>query len=310
MNPTPEPELPEVPNFDDRAIRRAITRGVFRTALVALIWFLLLSLFGQLLSAGLQEGFGRRERFLRVAATGFVVAHPEYRFGGGGCCNTTLLTMKVDVTLSPRIPSSDPPEIDVWVAQNALGHLDPASVSVPQTDLGMFAAGGPLPRSTAERVMAQLPEGMRASAVIAFRQPLDDATVAAFLQRWGSGVPFVGAGSSLILSWAPRGQAISSPWLQGPVGWQADNPAQPFSQSVIPTIDGFRRWVDSLSAADDETLAILGLPPVATLRQLADQGAVGIVVSDAPVRVLQQMLDDPDVRSIGLGAVAFDLGQR
>lgn len=303
MSSKTEPEIPEVPNLDDRMIRRAITRGVVRTAVVAVLWLLVLSVIGQFLSAGLQRGFGRDDRFQRVAATGLVVAHPEYRWSGGGCCNTTLLTMTVDVTLTPRTGSPNPPDIDVWVAQNALGHVDPVSAIVPQTALGMLASGGLPPRPVAERVMGQLPEGMLASGVVAFRRPLDQAALTAFLRRMGaSSVLDLG----LILAWAPTGPT-DSPGPIGPVGWQTPNPSG--TGSIFPTVDSFRTWVSSLTSADDANLAAVGVPAVATLRQLADAGVVvGIVMGGQPVSRFQRMLADREVRSVGLGDVAFDLG--
>jgi hypothetical protein len=137
--------------------------------------------------------------------------------------------------------------------------------------------------------------------VMAFRRPLDQMDLSDFFKRSGM---FAGPDVSLILAWAPVG-ASESRWPVGPISWQMNS-----SDDSLPvSVDGFRIWVSTLSSADDESLSIVGVPPVATLQQVASEGTVvGLVVGGTPVRQFQKMLHDPDVESVGLGDVAYNLG--
>ena len=93
--------------FDERATRRAVRRGVIRTAFAAVVWVVAVSILLTIASWAWQARDGRRDHFGEVAGYGFFAAHPGFRWSGpGSCCNVDLRWTEVLLTLDPKVASS------------------------------------------------------------------------------------------------------------------------------------------------------------------------------------------------------------
>jgi hypothetical protein len=78
-----------------------------------------------------------------------------------------------------------------------------------------------------------------------------------------------------------------------------------------PALAEFQAWVKQLRPSDDRVLDGLGLPSPASLRALAaDPRIHGFVVDRATPEELRRLLDEPGVRGIAIGDIAFDLGDQ
>ncbi|MEN3312958.1 MAG: hypothetical protein V7645_2287, partial [Actinomycetota bacterium] len=92
--------------FDERATRRAVRRGVIRTAFVAVVWVVVASIVLNIASGFWQTRGDRRDHFAEVAGYGFFAAHPGFRWTGRGlCCNTDLRWTELLLTLDPKVAS-------------------------------------------------------------------------------------------------------------------------------------------------------------------------------------------------------------
>jgi hypothetical protein len=292
-----ELELSPPPPFDERAIRRAVRRGVIRTAFHAIGWFFLASIALQLATNGWLQAGGRRERMDNVILKGLQVAYPEYETGGWGCCNRSLtrLTGFLDVTL--RSPNAAyVPALELRPTQDLLGRFDPFSVSIPSTRIGQTIQGPPISKDAATRTLQQLPLRTNVSAVVLFDHPLDQSGVNNVFRAAGE-YSFLSAG---VLFDVPR----HSRWVGSPqgtksrIGW----PQASLSQ--------FERWAESLSTSDDTTLHQLGLPRAEDITEIASGGSSGIVIGSMSRGAALRLLEHPLVGSVLATEVAFDLVER
>jgi hypothetical protein len=65
--------------------------------------------------------------------------------------------------------------------------------------------------------------------------------------------------------------------------------------------------VATLTADDDDALERLGAPPLAVLRSAAQNPRIhAVVVEQASVDDLTELLKNPEVRSVNVAAVGFD----
>jgi hypothetical protein len=89
--------------------------------------------------------------------------------------------------------------------------------------------------------------------------------------------------------------------------------SRPFGTDAVvswPTggdLTSFVDWAGDLRAGDDGLLATLGLPPSATLREMAhDPKIYGMIIDRATPAQLRSLLDNPAVRAVNLADIAFD----
>lgn len=281
------------PEFDARAIRRATRRGIFRTALSVIGYLLLGSIVLHTATVLVLELGGRRNRLENVVIPGLLVANPEYESHSRGCCNSdfTHLTGSLDIQL--RAPAPTTPTIALEPTQDLFGRYDSYSVRVPESALGQLVQGYTIPADRERRILQRLPDAVRASAVVLFEQPLDQAGVDAILASLGE-PGYLAA----VLFDVPQ----SARWVGSPVGtrWRIGWPEA--------SISAFAAWANSLSASDDATLHRIGLPRAADIQAISRGRATGIVISSARVTRLLELLDDPMVRTVMPADVEYDLG--
>ena len=92
----------EVPEFDERVARRAIRRGIFRTAFSTLLLAFFALIVLEVVSHFWQLRGDREERFQAVAGLGFLVAHPGWQGEPSGCCNTDLTSIELFLDIWPQ----------------------------------------------------------------------------------------------------------------------------------------------------------------------------------------------------------------
>lgn len=84
-------------------------------------------------------------------------------------------------------------------------------------------------------------------------------------------------------------------------------------QEQLPLSDPytqFKAWAAKLRDGDDRNLGRLGLPPADDIKRLAEDPQVhAFILPKASVDRLRALLDDPQVRSVNVADVAFDLGR-
>ncbi|WP_326826076.1 hypothetical protein [Streptosporangium sp. NBC_01756] len=143
-----------------------------------------------------------------------------------------------------------------------------------------------------------------------FEQPLTGAEFKEFAEeRYGDGLS---SPDRLLLSSAGGGSGDRTPF-----GWSSvtrifvEQPSEKGSEvsaRSTEAIEDFRRWVGGLRDHDKRNLSVLGLD-LNRLRKSAAEGRIyGYIAAGEPVGALREILDDPRVRTIRLGDVAFDLG--
>lgn len=285
----------ELPVIDDRAVRRAMRRGVVRTGLVAALGLTVLALLVVATSAVISTVRG--PHFHLVAVNGMVVAHPEYDiWQDGSCCAagpllglTNLgLSSQVRLGLRPLGSLNYPGTSYVIVEQHAGGELRTDLDQVP-TPLGDALSRGRPSSASTEEFLRGLPEPTVVSALIEFDQPADEAAAQAFFDRE---IPVTEIPYRAVTVFAVNPYEQRS---TNPVSWRSQD------------LTELRTWADQLGPGDDEGLAAIGLPPAAELQRIAEAGQIhAFVVPRMPLTLARALLDDPAVRSLQVLDVAFD----
>jgi hypothetical protein len=131
--------------FDERATKRAVRRGVVRTAFVAVVWVLVVAIGLDLASSLWQRRGDRDDHFAEVVGYGFLAARPG--FGGhppAGCCNTELRTITAWLGVDPKTASPLEQTLQLWFELDLRGRLgDEVFSDLPPTGVGAALASGP-----------------------------------------------------------------------------------------------------------------------------------------------------------------------
>ena len=280
-------------DFDERATKRAVRRGVVRTAFTSVVWVVLTLIGVGILSSIWQTRGDRGEHFADVVGWGFLAARPG--FGGhppAGCCNTELRTITAWLEVDPKTASPLEQSEQLSFELDLRGRLgDEVFSDLPPTGVDAALASAP-----SRSRLDDLPDGVVATAVVELRRPLSPAQFWALLERHGSD----GFGLDTLrfaVYLQPYGRfAHSDGWLDERVSWPD------------PGVAGFQAWVKTLRASDDEVLDRLGLPPLRELVRIAAAPQIyGFVLDQATPRRLRTFAADPAVRWVAVGDVAFNL---
>ncbi|MDX6413004.1 MAG: hypothetical protein QOH23_414 [Gaiellaceae bacterium] len=284
--------------FDERATRRAVRRGVIRTAFVAVVWVVAASIFLTIASGLWQSRGDRRDHFAEVAGYGFFAAHPGFRWTGrGSCCNTDLRWSELLLTLDPKVASPIAQTSELKLRLDLRGRLrdPPYQVSLPKT--GLDAVSSSPDKASLRKRLDALPASVVATAIVELRRPLDVSTVYELLARHQITYPDSG-GVAVYL------QSMNATIVRGPSGTFADERVS----WPNPAVAGFQSWVKHLHGSDNNVLDGVGLPSVSVLRHIAERPKIyGFVLDHAPPRRLIQFLADPRVSMVRVGDAAFNL---
>jgi hypothetical protein len=313
-------EAIEVPPFDSRAARRAIWRGVIRTAVTAVLFAFVAYIILTVVSGFWQKRGDREERFQTVAGLGFLVAHPDWRGEPSGCCNVDLTSLELFLDVQPQTANSLSPTTKAWLRLNILGRLVIDSIpTLPETPIGQALSGGRPTKAHTHTLLAELPARIRASAVVELVTSLTAAEFADVLERTGvpGGAPALHNSPPVFLEppYPPFHIEGPNPEL-GParkLAWPnpsiASNAAAEGEIRPADPLTQFKTWAAKLDDGDDRNLGRLGLPPAAQIKKLArDPKVHGFILASAATATLRALLDDQAVRSVKLADVAFDLG--
>ena len=289
----PESERSEPGVFDERATRRAVRRGVARTALVAVVWVGLGLFLVNMASVAWQSRGDRDSHFGDVAGYGFFVSHPGFRLENRqpSCCSKGLRSIGVDVQADPRAASPLVPLLDLKLRLNLLNRL----VGEPHSERDLPVTGVDVAQDAAPaspKVIERLPSSVVATAIVEFRRPLAIADLYRLLQRHG--VPTEHFGPDVAIFLQPSDVVLKPGMFARRVAWPNANVAQ------------YQAWVKQLRTSDNGVLEDLEVPPVATLRTIAERPRIfGSVLERATPKQLDGLLRDPAVQSVRLGDIAF-----
>ncbi|MEV4175141.1 hypothetical protein [Nonomuraea sp. NPDC049709] len=296
-------DFPEVPDFDPKLTRRAVRRGLLRTTTNVLAVLLALALVATVGSTLVQERGDRERRMTDVLGTAFKLYNPAYEVTVGGCCETTPVSMSFEVTASPlrAVGGFWPAGGDTYtISQDffgRVGHLPLGSTANTRLSFALYDVGGDLAaKEEVRKVLARLPDGLNALAVVEFAAPLKENELKAFLDRNKScadRVVYERRTGSLPITW-------------GEITWDRGESAEG-KQGCGVGLDNFRFWTGLLREHDDANLRRFDLS-LARLRKAAGDGlAYAYVDQLASVEELRELIEDPRVRTIRLADATFDL---
>ncbi len=323
--PTPEPPEPgsspdeqfPVPPFNERAARRAVWRGVFRTALSALLLIVAVLLIAEFASSAWQRRGDRGERFQDVLGVGFLVAQPGWRGELSGCCNANLTSIELSLDVAPRTASGESQTTPAWLRLNLLGRVEIDSIPIlPDTPVDRALGARRPANARTRKLLTQLPQRMVATAIVELAAP---ATVNEFNEILvGTGVrplddPMPSDMPPVFLQPPYREPVLSKAGMVRTLTWpESFSAATEFMGGAIPEADSlaqFKAWAAELRDDDDRNLGRLGLPPADTIKSVARNARVhAFILETASLRQLTRLLDDPAIRSVNVADVAFDLG--
>ncbi len=311
------PEEFDLSAFDERSARRAIRRGVIRTATTA-IALVIIGYWILLGASELWQHHGNRDRrFPIVAALGFLVAHPGYNGYPSGCCNESLTSIELFLDVAPRTASELSPTTKAWLRLNLLGRVVRDSIpNLPATPIDVPLKSSIRPSKGQTRsVIDDLPRRMVATAVIEVTKPATASAFEALIRRDGV------LSEPSRLAFPPvffeplydpvrlAGSRISGEPLAWPdpvtvagSGWGGEH--LPEADSITQ----FKRWAGMLRQGDDRNLGRLGLPSSEQIKRVASHAKIyGFILEKTSLKTLRRLLVDPEVRSVNIADVAFKL---
>ncbi|TYB58365.1 hypothetical protein FXF51_37585 [Nonomuraea sp. PA05] len=296
-------DFPEMPDFDPKLTRKAVRRGLLRTTSSVLAVLLALALVATLGSSLVQQRGDRERRMMDVLGTAFKLYNPAYTVTVGDCCETTPWSMSFQASASPlrAIGGFWPTGGGTYtISQDffgRVGRLPLGSTAGTRLSISLFDVGGTLaPKEQVRKVLARLPDGLNALAVVEFAAPLKEAELKGFLDQnrtCADKVVYERRTGSLPITW-------------GDITWDRGEFAEG-KQGCGVGLDNFRTWVGLLREHDDANLRRFDLS-LNRLRKAAGDGlAYAYVDQLASVAELRKLIEDPRVRTVRLADVTFDL---
>ncbi|MDF2710110.1 MAG: hypothetical protein K0R62_5762 [Nonomuraea muscovyensis] len=296
----------EMPDFDPKVTRRAVRRGVFRTASVVLAVLLTLLLAAGGLSLVQKRG-ERDQRMTDVLGTAFSIYNPAYEVQVESCCDLTPVSMGFTVTASQiravggftgtgGSTHTITQNFFGRVGRLPLGNYAGTTLSRNLADVGTDLQ----PKEDIRKVLARLPEGLSALAVIEFAEPAPPDRLIAFTRDFElcpQKVVYERRPGSNPITWGMTTWA----WAPRPEGETT------CADQLKNDLAGFRGWLGLLRDHDDANLRHFDLS-LARLRKAANDGlAYAVVENLVSVKELRKVIEDPRVRTVRLADVAFDL---
>ncbi|MEN3537003.1 hypothetical protein AAH991_17960 [Microbispora sp. ZYX-F-249] len=298
--------LPPMPDFDPKATRRAVRRGVARTALTVLAALLALVLAATVGSGLVQRRGDRELRMTDVLGTAFKIYNPAYDIEVRSWGATTPLSMSFTVAARPMRAIGGFVEgyggAEHVVTQDFFGHVGrlPLGTYAGTTlSRALMNVGTTLQRKEdGRKVLARLPEELNALAVVEFARPLTPDELVAFTaghKSYAEKVVLERRPGSIPITWG--GMTM---WDRAPMTGADDEP-------IKSDFGNFRRWVGILEDHDDDNLHDFDLS-LARLRKAANDGlAYAYVDSMSTIAQLRKIIEDPQVRTVRLADVTYDL---
>ncbi|MEV6867738.1 hypothetical protein AB0M44_42970 [Streptosporangium subroseum] len=310
-----EDELPPMPDFDPKATRRAVRRGLTRTAIMVLAALVVLVLVATVGSSLIQQRGDREERMTDVLGTAFKIYNPGYNIEVRNWGATTPLSMSFTVAVNQMRAIggfvAGYGGAEHVITQDFFGH-------VGRLPLGNYAnttlsgalinvSTGNQPKKDSRKVLARLPEELNALAVVEFVKPLTTEELTAFTARYKSyaeKVVYERRPRSIPITWGGMTMWDRAPMPGNKTG--EDHAIEP-DEAIKLDLANFRRWVGILKDYDDDNLHDFDLS-LARLRKAANDGlAYAYVDSLATIGKLRKVIEDPLVQTVRVADVTYDL---
>ncbi|MCU1674516.1 MAG: hypothetical protein JWN77_2629 [Frankiales bacterium] len=299
--------LPDLAIFGRGRTRRAVVRGLLRTALLALVLWVAFGLIGSIVGFAAFSISGRDDTFERVGVVGLNVAHPSIDRGRQSFGAQTfgwLRTTKTDKYVQP-----DGSFVQTDVRMDLLGRISVKSPPGSRLDQALFE--GRASPEQAARFVRDLPASAVADVVVDFKTPLSNNAYTALMRdpRIAKMIlgevtyyedPFAGP-RRLYRRDGGSEFSGSSAVAERSVAWGGMN--YPFSS--------FAAWTRALKKSDDGNLSRLGLPSSAELKKLGEASLIhGVYIKNATPSDLNVLLGNASVRSITPVDVRFTILNR
>jgi hypothetical protein len=290
--------VPDLPVLNDRSLRRAVRRGILRTAAVV-AGYIVIGLFvlGILFNV-ITNALGRESQ-LDQLGTAWLVGHPQFAFSrdSSGPSRWGGRAEVLDAKLLAAGP--DPTVVPVRLSVNVFGVAGP-STDAPDTSASRALANmnesttSPQRQQEIQR-LRQLPPGTVASAVIHFTNPLSQAA----LSNWLTDAPPTVASAAALGSYLMTDSSVAPETFTntpGVYGWSPLlNNAHGLNGSLVGT---FRQWVSQFHDSDRTNLSFVGID-LDRLRTAARDGLIhGLILPSVPPDQLVRILNDPQVGAV------------
>ncbi|MFI6900133.1 hypothetical protein ACIBKY_02670 [Nonomuraea sp. NPDC050394] len=300
----------DLPDFDPKATRKAVRRGLVKTASLVLAGLLALTLVLVVAPILVQKSGGRVDRIHDVYGTAFKMYNPSYRIELGECCDTTPWSASLPLTASQLRAYGGfygKAEVPYKITTNLFGGLEhlplgnEANTAVA-TALSRVGHKSPIDKDEARRILAELPKGMRVLALVEFNRPATAEQLVAF------GKAYDGCPEKIVYEARPGSVPItfgSGLWDRTPVrpesGWCHENPSGILAE--------FRSWDKILQDSDAADLRAFDLTLERVRKAAKDGLAYAYLDQGVPVDRLRKLLEDPRVRAVGLIDATFDIAR-
>ncbi|MBT2224593.1 hypothetical protein [Nonomuraea sp. NEAU-A123] len=310
-----EDDLLPMPDFDPKATRRAVRRGLTRTVIIVLAVLVVLVLVATVGSSLIQQRGDRERRMTDVLGTAFKIYNPAYDIGVMDSGITTPLSMSFTVNVSPMRATGGYVGgyggVEHVITQDFFGHVGRLPLgSGANTTLSTALANvstGNQPKQDSRKVLARLPVRLNALSVIEFVKPLTAEELAAFTARYkthADKVVYERRPRSIPITWGrmttwdPRPETDDTTKIITAIGPD---------EAIKLDLADFRRWVGILKDYDDDNLHDFDLS-LARLRKAANDGlAYAYVDSGTKIGELRKIIEDPLVQTVRVADVTYDL---
>ncbi|MEU0570172.1 hypothetical protein ABZ297_32970 [Nonomuraea sp. NPDC005983] len=305
---TDELTLPPMPDFDPKSTRRAVRRGVFRTAFIVLAALVALVLVATVGSTLVQQRGDRDQRMKDVLGTAFKLYNPAYNLAIDSCCDVTPVSMAFTVRGAPMRAIGGFASYGgstYTVRQDFFGRvgrlpLGNGANTTLSTALANVTTGNQ-PKQDTRKVLARLPADLNALAVVEFTRPLSTEELVAF------GAKYKACPDKVVYERRPTSIPITwndATWDRAPM---PETHMQMCYESPGNHLRSLRAWVATLRDYDDANLRDFDLS-LARLRKAANEGlAYAYVDQLATIGGLRKLIEDPLVRTVRVADVTYDL---
>ncbi|MEV4011612.1 hypothetical protein AB0J35_14005 [Nonomuraea angiospora] len=254
------------------------------------------------------------ERMARVYGTAARVANPDKRLPEGQGDVGWLLNTTYTLYGEPRRAGAGEGWKEYEIVPNLFGTVRAPSLDGPSGSLGDAVSSvepdTDIGSGDVRQTIDGLPQTLNAVAVVEFAQPMTSERLIAFNRKHkicgGADVSYIYAPSYYDDSSGPRLNAVV---------WNRDMTEHSIREDFAyqcetepeAALAEFRKWVGQLDEGDDLSAFMLDYT---WLDRAAKEGFVyGLVVDRWKLADLRKLLDDPEVRTVRLADVAFDLGE-
>ncbi|MEU4224047.1 hypothetical protein AB0F17_07115 [Nonomuraea sp. NPDC026600] len=291
-----------------------VARSLFKVLAVTAALFLVLSVAERVLWLFVDFDDGRMAKVYGTAAR---LANPDKRLldgysNGGGLRDTTYTLWG-----EPRRAGPGGGGTEYTIVENLFGAVRAPSLDGPSGSLADAIASveeeadvDEVVTEKARKAIDGLPQTLDAVAVVEFADSMTTERLVAFNRRHK-----ICGGADVSYMYSLSYYDSSDPPSANAIVWNRDMVEDDFSADITyqcetepaAALAEFRRWVGLLGEGDD--LKEFGLH-YEWLADHAEEGVVhGLVVDGWKLADLRKLLDDPEVRTVHLADVAFDLGE-